>query len=165
MEFEEFCERAQTLFFGELEAMYEDTAGQDWETIETLLRERLILKQALRSRSRRSKEYLNLLNSAGQELYERLRLVRRRLAQEHQVPAYVVFSNRTLFEMSRALPFTMEELKELYGVGNLNSALYGKPFLDEIHAFSDGKKEETCAPAFLEKGEEAYPLLFGSVRR
>ena len=161
MEFEEFCENVQNVLLDELEMMYEDSSGEEWNTIETVLRERLTLKTAFRMRQRQSKEYLKLLNSQGRVLYERLRAVRQEIAREQQLPPYCIFSNRTLFEMSRSLPFTMEEFRELYGVGKTNSSRYGERFLKEIHDFSNGIREETCSGDFLEKGEEGFPLIFG----
>ena len=164
MEFEEFCERVNVVVLDALPEMYEETKEESWPKIEAVLRENLRLKSGLRTRMRRNKDYMALLNSEGQQLYEELRRVRRKIAIDNEQPAYTVFSNRTLFEMSRQIPFTMEELQSLFGVGKINSAQYGQSFLDAIHAFSNGVRTETCSEEFLEKGEEGYPLLFSPAK-
>ena len=51
------------------------------------------------------------------ELYEQLRLLRNRFAKELQVPAYVVFTDKSLKEMSTYLPVSRAELLEIQGVG------------------------------------------------
>ena len=67
-----------------------------------------------------------------EELFERLRLLRKRLADERRVPAYVVFSDRTLQAMAMRRPRTHPELLEVHGVGERKLAEYGEVFLAEI---------------------------------
>ena len=57
-----------------------------------------------------------------------------RLAKERQVPAYVIFPDRTLEEMSRRRPATLSELQGVHGVGEAKLARYGAAFLDVIRA-------------------------------
>jgi ATP-dependent DNA helicase RecQ len=68
-------------------------------------------------------------------LFERLRALRRRLADERDVPAYIVFSDVTLREMARACPTTTMEFSELPGVGQQKLKDYAAPFIAEITAF------------------------------
>jgi ATP-dependent DNA helicase RecQ len=65
-------------------------------------------------------------------LYERLRDLRKKLADERNVPAYVVFSDRTLREMAARKPTTDDELLEVNGVGPQKLERYGNAFLDVI---------------------------------
>jgi ATP-dependent DNA helicase RecQ len=67
-----------------------------------------------------------------EELFERLRALRKRLADERQVPAYVVFSDRTLQAMTARRPGTQRELLEVHGVGQRKLEEYGELFLAEI---------------------------------
>jgi len=69
---------------------------------------------------------------ADPELFERLRALRRTLADERGVPAYVVFGDRTLQDMAARRPRTPEEFLEVQGVGQKKLAQYGKAFLAEI---------------------------------
>jgi ATP-dependent DNA helicase RecQ len=66
------------------------------------------------------------------ELFERLRALRRRLADERQVPAFVVFSDRTLQDMAMRRPRTRSQLLAVHGVGQKKLEEYGDSFLAEI---------------------------------
>jgi ATP-dependent DNA helicase RecQ len=55
-----------------------------------------------------------------------------RLAKAAGVPPYVVFSNVSLQEMCARRPRTMEDLAEVYGVGQAKLNRYGAAFLREI---------------------------------
>ncbi len=65
-------------------------------------------------------------------LFRRLRDLRRRLAEEADVPPYVIFGDRTLREMARHKPDAPEGLLALYGVGEHKLERYGEPFLEAI---------------------------------
>ena len=68
-------------------------------------------------------------------LFEALRSLRYKLAQEEGVPAYIVFSNANLADMARRAPRTMAEFLNVSGVGEVKAARYGKAFLDAIADF------------------------------
>ncbi len=72
-------------------------------------------------------------------LFERLRALRRELADKLNVPAYVVFSDRTLLEMAEARPRDEADLLSVSGVGEHKLARYGKAFLETIRRY--GKEE------------------------
>ncbi len=65
-------------------------------------------------------------------LFERLRALRKKLAEERNVPAYVVFSDATLAEMAALRPTSLGELASISGVGPTKLSRYGAPFLDEL---------------------------------
>jgi ATP-dependent DNA helicase RecQ len=66
------------------------------------------------------------------ELLERLRALRRKLAQERKVPAFVIFSDRTLQDMAAQRPRTRAEMLGVHGVGQKKLDEYGDSFLAEI---------------------------------
>ena len=66
------------------------------------------------------------------ELFERLRALRKRLADEQHVPAYVVFSDAALAEMAARKPHTLDELLAVNGVGQTKLQRYGEEFLAVI---------------------------------
>ncbi|MEM7384831.1 MAG: HRDC domain-containing protein, partial [Verrucomicrobiota bacterium] len=68
-------------------------------------------------------------------LFEALRQVRKSLADEKDVPPYVVFSDRTLRQMAACIPESSEELLRLHGVGQHRSEAYGSHFLEAIKAY------------------------------
>ena len=82
------------------------------------------------------------LTEADVELFERLRALRLRLAQEAAVPPYVIFHDATLAAMAAARPATEEELLALPGVGEKKLATYGKAFLEEIASGLEATAEE-----------------------
>jgi ATP-dependent DNA helicase RecQ len=73
-----------------------------------------------------------------EDLYEALRRLRKRLAAEQNVPAYVVFSDATLAEMAARKPITGAELLEVNGVGQAKLERYGDAFLAAIAQRTSG---------------------------
>ena len=71
--------------------------------------------------------------------FEALRGVRSRLALEEKVPAYVIFSDKTLLEMSQKLPETKEGMLAISGIGIVKYDKYGEQFLDVCRALSKEK--------------------------
>jgi ATP-dependent DNA helicase RecQ len=65
-------------------------------------------------------------------LFEVLRALRKRLADEHGLPPYVVFHDSTLREMAERRPHTLDQFAELPGVGDAKLARYGGPFIAAI---------------------------------
>ena len=66
------------------------------------------------------------------ELFQRLRALRKRLADAEGVPAYIVFSDAVLRAMSARTPRTLPELAAISGIGPVKLARYGDLFLEEI---------------------------------
>ena len=61
-----------------------------------------------------------------------LKELRLRLAKERSVPAYVVFSDRSLIDMARRRPRTVDDFAEVHGVGAAKLQVYAEPFLAAI---------------------------------
>ena len=70
-----------------------------------------------------------------EELFERLRTLRRRIADERDVPAYIIFSDATLREMARACPQNKNEFGQIGGVGQRKLKEFAEPFLAEIREY------------------------------
>ena len=73
-------------------------------------------------------------------LFERLRLLRKELADAEGVPPYVVFSDATLRNMCVDLPRTDEEFLAVNGVGQFKLNRYGRVFLEEIARHIEGSQ-------------------------
>ena len=71
-----------------------------------------------------------------QGLYSALSALRRQIADERGVPAFVVFGNRTLQDMARIVPRTPTEFSRVSGVGRAKLEDLGAPFLECINAFA-----------------------------
>jgi len=66
------------------------------------------------------------------EIFDRLRELRKTIAQQNKVPPYVVFSDKTLKELSNTMPTTKEEMLEVHGIGEVKFQRYGEAFLKLI---------------------------------
>ena len=69
-------------------------------------------------------------------LFERLRALRRQLADERGVPAYIIFSDVSLREMARNYPTNSTEFRRIPGVGEQKLKDFGEAFLSEIRSHS-----------------------------
>lgn len=72
------------------------------------------------------------LDLAARQIYDRLRSLRRQLAEENNVPAFMVFSDKTLREIARAAPATESDLRRIKGVGPAKCEAYGRRVLQAI---------------------------------
>lgn len=79
-------------------------------------------------------------------LFEKLRKLRTSLAREESVPPFVVFSDATLEDMALLHPRTLEDMKEVRGVGSFKLQKYGPRFLEVL-------REETEEPEAEEEKE------------
>ena len=68
-------------------------------------------------------------------LFDRLRALRHRLADERDVPAYIIFSDVALREMANKYPANAEEFARISGVGRQKLEAYSQPFIDEIASY------------------------------
>ena len=64
------------------------------------------------------------------ELFEELRKLRRKLAQQRAVPAYIVFNDATLRDLARKRPSTPEALLRVSGIGMKKLEQYGEEVLE-----------------------------------
>jgi ATP-dependent DNA helicase RecQ len=74
----------------------------------------------------------DLLLGESQDLFEELRSLRRRLAGDRGLPAYMVFNDATLKQMATQKPATYEQLLAVNGVGAKKIETYGDDFLEAI---------------------------------
>ena len=72
------------------------------------------------------------LPEADTKLLTELRALRLSFAKERGVPAYVVFTDRTLVDMARRKPVTIDEFAEVHGVGAAKLRDFAEPFLKAI---------------------------------
>ena len=72
------------------------------------------------------------MGEADAALLEALKTLRTRLAQAQKVPAYVVFSDRTLVELATHRPTSARAMREIHGVGDTKLERYGAAFLDVV---------------------------------
>ena len=83
-------------------------------------------------RRTRRRETEDPLSGAEETLFAVLKALRLQLARQRGVPAYVVFPDRTLIDMARRQPRTLEEFAAVNGVGAAKLAQFAEPFLAAI---------------------------------
>ncbi len=74
------------------------------------------------------------VDDADAEILAKLKTLRRELAREEGVPAFMIFPDKTLLEMADRRPATLAEFGEVHGVGQRKLTLYGEAFLAALAA-------------------------------
>ena len=79
----------------------------------------------------------DVLTKAGYNLFDALRSLRLAIAGEEGLPPYIIFSDKTLIDMSAKVPQDEAAMLEVSGVGETKLKKYGRRFMDAIAAFLD----------------------------
>jgi ATP-dependent DNA helicase RecQ len=69
------------------------------------------------------------IESVDDVVFEKFRALRAEIASKNQIPAYIVFSDKTLIEFSQKLPQNKDEMLNVNGVGEVKYERYGEDFL------------------------------------
>ena len=96
-----------------------------------------------------SKKAAGELPEEAKGLYNVLKALRMKLAQEQDMPAYIVFSNATLTDMAVKAPRTMPEFLGVSGVGEVKAEKYGEAFLKAIALYQANISKEMSACLLL----------------
>ncbi len=73
------------------------------------------------------------VRSGDAELFEKLRILRKRLADERRVPAYIIFGDRSLKDMAERRPFDRQAFSQVFGVGTAKMDSFADIFLEVIN--------------------------------
>jgi len=76
-------------------------------------------------------------------LFEHLRKIRREMAENSGLPAYTIFSDRTLRDLARRRPTTLTHFSDTHGIGNAKLKRFGDRFCGEISSYCDDKDVPT----------------------
>ncbi|MBJ3815927.1 ATP-dependent DNA helicase RecQ [Shimwellia pseudoproteus] len=76
------------------------------------------------------------------KLFAKLRKLRKAIADEENIPPYVVFNDASLIEMAEQMPVSPGEMLSVNGVGTRKLERFGKPFMTLIRQHVDGDDEE-----------------------
>jgi ATP-dependent DNA helicase RecQ len=93
------------------------------------------LKTTEDARPSRLPQKNNIRIEYNKELFEKLRVLRKRIADEIEVPPFVIFGNAALQEMARCYPKNNEEFLRINGVGTVKLKQFGSQFLAVINDF------------------------------
>ena len=86
-----------------------------------------------------------LVRAEERELWEALRALRRKLAEEHSVPPYVIFPDSTLLEMLRSQPTSLSDMAQVSGVGARKLERYGEAFLEVLNGGTGIRRRRWCS--------------------
>jgi ATP-dependent DNA helicase RecQ len=89
--------------------------------------------------------------ACDEELFERLRRLRKRLADERAVPPYIVFSDVSLRQMAREYPANEREFLRISGVGEKKLREFGTVFLCEITAHLQSRPRQIFGDSFASR--------------
>ena len=78
---------------------------------------------------------LGLPHTESEELFEALRQLRKRLADQEALPAYIVLSDKVLHLLSTSRPTTLEAFGNISGIGEYKKKKYGKEFIELISKY------------------------------
>ncbi len=98
--------------------------------IELPLRRDLLIKRKAKTPKRKTTAVA--VAEEDRDLWEELRICRKRLADENNVPPYVIFHDATLIQMATDKPQSFEALLEISGVGQTKLDRYGSAFLEVV---------------------------------
>ncbi|MGH7812808.1 MAG: DNA helicase RecQ [Candidatus Binataceae bacterium] len=104
-----------------------------WEVLRGQRPVRLI--EAKKPKARRTKIEETAWHEVDEALFEVLRALRREIAAEQGVPAFVILHDSTLRELARARPATAEALRSVRGIGEKKLADFGARLIDRIAAY------------------------------
>ena len=82
------------------------------------------------------------VKSVDRNLFAELKALRRVIADEKNVPAYIVFSDATLVDMCKKCPTTLSEMLEVSGVGSVKLNMYGDRFLQVLRSYKNFNNKE-----------------------
>ena len=89
-----------------------------------------------RQREESAKAFETADKSENLELFNRLKVIRKHIADEHQWPAYVVLSDRSLHHLAIERPTTLEAFGNTFGIGEHKRDSFGAEFIEIIKEYS-----------------------------
>jgi len=91
-----------------------------------LKKERLTVQKA------EAKKKVTYFDNYNVEVYDKLRELRTKIASQKGIPPYIVFSDKTLKDLSVKLPQDKEAMLDVHGIGEVKFERYGKAFLEVL---------------------------------
>jgi ATP-dependent DNA helicase RecQ len=100
----------------------------------------VIVREEPKERGRKKRAIVKPIpfdSAAGEEdtLFEALRALRRKLAEQEAIPPYIVMSDKVLHQLAVVHPVSLEGFGEISGIGEYKKNRYGKDFIEVIKRF------------------------------
>ncbi|MGM0771756.1 MAG: RecQ family ATP-dependent DNA helicase, partial [Halobacteriota archaeon] len=89
---------------------------------------------------KKSKRVPTPISRPDKKLFDRLKKLRKSLAEEEDVPPYIIFADTSLRQMAVKYPIRNEEFLDITGVGEFKLKKYGPVFMEEITRYLKGSK-------------------------
>jgi ATP-dependent DNA helicase RecQ len=96
-----------------------------------------------------------------EELFQQLRQVRKKLADEKNVPAFVILPDRSLQEMAYYLPQSAENMQTLYGIGDVKARSYAPVFLPVISQYATAHNKPEIEKEISIKRDQRFKEVGG----
>lgn len=139
---------------GEYNVLHVTPTG--WQVLRGELTPRLLRPAAKKTASSRStKPEATSWEGVDTDLFEALRVLRRQLATEHNVPPFIIFADTSLRDMARRKPTTLAEFRLVHGVGDKKTSEYGTIFTEAIAGHTQGRGPTTPAAPAAQPTREA----------
>lgn len=109
--------------------------GKEPAMLVVIKREEFTPKERRRKKAQETEALFSTPTTFGEEnkdLFEELRLLRKRLADQQAIPAYIVLSDKTLHLIATQQPTSIEAFGEISGIGEYKKDKYGKEFVELI---------------------------------
>lgn len=94
-----------------------------------------INKQLKENGRKRLSQSVEDIESYDEGLFQALRVLRRQIAENTGVAPFVIFSDRSLIDMAAKLPQSLDEMRDVAGVGEKKCERYGEPFMLAVRAY------------------------------
>lgn len=101
---------------------------------------------------------VSIAQDENKELFEKLRQVRKRIADENHWPAYVVMSDRSLHALAIECPTTLEAFGNTFGIGEHKRDAYGLEFLVLIREYASNREDLPFHETSIEVTPTSKPM-------
>ncbi len=98
------------------------------------------------------------------ELFERLRAIRKSLADELKVPPFVIFGDNSLIEMSQKYPQSLETFSAITGVGSAKLEKFGRVFIQEIDEYARSNNKEDISAQIKSRKAKSTSITKNSTK-
>ena len=106
--------------------------GEEKATLATIKREEFVAKNSKKKTAKAEKPEKVTYSNEDEAIFEELRVLRKKLADEQAIPAYIVLSDKVLHLLSTSRPTSIEEFGNISGIGEFKKEKYGEYFVKLI---------------------------------
>lgn len=110
-------------------------------------------------KAKKKAQGMEVLTSAGMQLFSVLKELRTEIAREENMPPYIIFNDKTLIDMSVKVPVNQQEMLNVMGVGENKYAKYGERFITKIEECIGMNPELIQDKVDIESGRAEYEAV------